>query len=298
MTATKYAILAMLFVAISETGASAQQMEVQYESSEPLPRVTFKGHNTRIHTQGLYVSDQHYLVTGRVESSPKRAVLLRFSRSNLSNCECVDITPTTHPDFDHPGGFDIDANGHFWIPISTSNRSGPSLVSRFVIRPNDALPTRPEYSFKVDDHIGAVCVANDRLMGANWDTEEVYSWSRTGKLLSKTAKKNLLSDSPNWNVAVQDWKSIRGRKNAWVAGGLDRSQSPSVATVQFIDFSAHPRARLVASTQLAQRPEVARPLTNEGIATWCDQLYLLPEDINHGAKILRFKYALRSLESR
>ena len=46
-----------------------------------------------IHTQGLYVDDEHFYVTGRFEKTPKRALLLRFERSDPQRYEYIDITP-------------------------------------------------------------------------------------------------------------------------------------------------------------------------------------------------------------
>ena len=42
--------------------------------------------------------------------------------------------------------------------------------------------------------------------------------------------------------------------------------------------------------RLAPRPDVGRPVTNEGLALLQNELFLLPEDFGKGAKVLRYSF--------
>src|SRR6185436_9099522 len=79
----------------------------------------------------------------------------------------------------------------------------------------------------VNDHIGAVAVnpKDGMILGANWDTETVYVWDRTGSLKRTLSGPDLgarglgrhsISNSPG--LAVQDWKF--GLENQLFASGL------------------------------------------------------------------------------
>ena len=268
--------------------AVAEPFRFVYERSDVLPEVEIDGQTVFIHTQGLYVTDDHYLVTGRLESKPKRSLLLRFSRKNLESYELIDIMPPPidGATLDHPGGFDVDSKGRLWIPISTSHSRGPSLICRYVIEANKPLtPRKPDFSFRVDDHIGAICwLRDDSLFGANWDTKQVYLWSADGSQRTRIDRRQLFADSPRWQLAVQDWKSIEYQgKPLIIAGGLDKTGVSSKAVIQVIDFE---KRQVLQSLFPPHRQGVSRPMTNEGIAFHAGKIYLLPEDIGRGAKVL------------
>ena len=272
--------------------ASDQQHRLVCEGADVLPEVNISGQPAIIHTQGLYVTDNHYLVTGRWESEPKRALLLRFSRNDLRAYEYIDITPPAIDGvtLDHPGGFDVDSKGRLWIPLSTSYATGTSLICRFRIEPNKPLtPREPEFFFRVNDHIGAICrTKDDSLVGANWDTKRVYLWSAEGTMRTSIDRNNLFAEAPKWQLAVQDWKfTQRNNRPFIIAGGIDKSNDSATATIQLIDFVSR---EIRESYRFPKRDDVSRPITNEGLALHESRLYLLPEDIGRGAKVLRFKF--------
>lgn len=268
----------------------AERFDLQYAGADELPVVEIGGEPVKIHTQGLYVSDQHYLVTGRLEETPKRAVLLRFKRDDLPSYEFVDITPAVADEqsLDHPGGFDVDSQGHFWIPLSTSHRRGPSLICRYQIDAGRPLAEiKLESSIRLDDHIGAICLMkDDALVGASWDTKQIYSWKPDGTLLSRVDRNEVFPESPNWQVAVQDWKNFEPGSNQILLGGIDKSNVQQQATIQLVDLVER---KILETHVFEPRDEVSRPLTNEGLAVHDDTLYLLPEDLGGGARVLRFQ---------
>lgn len=274
------------------------QTQPTFQGEDVLPAVLIDGKQAKIHTQGLYVTDRHYLVTGRLENGEdaqsRRALLLRFDRQHDMRVEFIDITPADAGEerLDHPGGFDVDAMGRLWIPISTSHHKGPSLISRYHVDPNKPLrAAQMELQFSCADHIGAICLDGDgQLHGASWDTKEVYTWDTKGTLVKRRHRSELLKDDEDWKLAVQDWKLMRQPDGGRiVAGGIDKSLASPLTTpralVQVFDWKA---GRLLHSFRLPNRDNVARPLTNEGLAVHKGELYLLPEDLGRGAKVLRF----------
>ena len=290
-----HSLIFLLFCCTVGALAAGQQRELVYENADALPEVTVGGAPAVIHTQGLYVTDQHYLVTGRLETKPKRALLLRFSRDDLRKYEVADITPPPVDGavLDHPGGFDVDSQGRFWIPLSTSNPQGPSLICRYTIDSNAALiPGNPEALIQIDDHIGAICLLkDDSLVGASWDTKDVYLWSADGSLLTSFRGAGMFGGDRRKSVAVQDWKSLDPNNNHIILGGLDKSREPSRAIIEVGDII---RGELLETHELPRREDVSRPLTNEGLAVHRGKLYLLPEDIGRGAKVLRFRFEART----
>lgn len=284
-------VLAVAGLAFSDV-ALAQQHRIAYEGADVLPEVEIDGESAIIHTQGLYVTDDHYLVTGRWESKPKRALLLRFPRNDLQSYEYIDITPlpVNGQTLDHPGGFDVDSNGRLWIPLSTSDAAGPSLICRFRIEPDKPLtPRKPEFAFQTDDHIGAICrTKDDSLVGANWDAKRVYVWSSEGTLKTCTDRTNMFANVPGWQLAVQDWKFLQRKgRPLIIAGGIDKSRESSLATIQLIDID---HGEIHETHRFPMRGDVSRPVTNEGLDLHESALYLLPEDIGRGAKVLRYKF--------
>ncbi len=278
----------------------AQAPDFQFEGSDPLPTVHINGLEAVIHTQGLFVTKDHYYVTGRLETESKRAFFLRFNRQDLKRYEYIDITPVSTPGtektLDHPGGFDF-AQGSFWIPVALSKPRGPSVILRIEMRPQEPLTNwSPQIGFLVNDHIGAICYepATRTLYGANWDTRSVYAWETSGKLKKKIDRDQLVRDNADWQLAVQDWKPAAdgffASPGVIIVGGIDKSPTrptdASVAVVEFLDLA---QQKSLSRVRMPSITGVRRPITNEGLAWHGSLLFLLPEDIGRGAKILRFR---------
>lgn len=258
----------------------------------PLPEVRVDGHLSVVHSQGLYVTKSHYLVTGRLETKPKRALLFRFSREDPAKYETMELTPPSQDGavLDHPGGFDRDKNGVYWIPVSTSNRRGPTIIYGITITDTEPLAEATIHcSLRFDDHLGALCCFEKQLLVANWDTKTVYWLNTNGDVKKKLERDQLIGGDPEWFLAVQDWKYDRQRQLV-VAGGIDKSPNPNakqtVATLAWIDFKSK---SVRSSRRFPPLQDTAKPLTNEGMAWFDGDLFLLPGDLGHDAKIFRFR---------
>ena len=265
------------------------QHRFDFEGEDRLASVEVDGEVVRIHTQGLSVTESRFFVTGRLEKHPKRALLLSFDRVGSRKYEVLDITPPELKGelLDHPGGFDRSVDGAYWIPISTSHRKGPTKICQYHIDGRVPLSKAElRSSFVVDDHIGALCCLNDgALVGANWDTNEIYVWNTKGEEKLRV-KQALTLAKGNPHVAVQDWKHFDSRMNLAIIGGLDKSAGESQAIIMVADVL---RGHVHEIHRLPQLTGVARPITNEGLAVYDGKLYLLPEDIGRGAKVLRYR---------
>lgn len=262
-----------------------QQRQFVYEGEDVLPKVLVNDEAVRIHSQGLFVTNSHFLVTGRLETKPKRALFLWFDRADSEKYEYVDITPeeVDGETLDHPGGFDVAADGTYWIPLSTSHRKGPSKICQYEVGPKVG-KLKLTSSFEVDDHIGAVCcLADGTIIGANWDTKDIYAWSAKGESLYRKKQSKIFGDR---QIAVQDWKRFGAGGSTVIMGGLEKSQLAKRATIAVADLQ---RFQLKEIRQFNRREGVSRPITNEGLAVHNGKLFLLPEDVGAGAKVLRYR---------
>ncbi|TWU13510.1 hypothetical protein CA54_23450 [Symmachiella macrocystis] len=278
--------------------ATAQSLTLEYEAVEALPNFDIDGKPARIHTQGLFVTQRHYYVTGRLETPPRRALLLRFDRKDLKTVEFVDITPKQKNPadalrLDHPGGFDFDGR-EFWIPISASRPQSRTVVLRFPHQPDKRLSaTVSKVAFTSDDHIGAIaCDSLSReLYGANWDTKLVYRWRMDGRVVETIPRQELVSDDKTWAMAVQDWKGLDNHQI--LAGGIDknRDRDPAIspAVVAILDI---PKRTMIASARLPRPEGTELTLTREGLAIRGDQLFFLPGDLGQHARVFRYQWKI------
>ena len=277
----------------------AESCELTFAGRQSLPDFEIDGRPARIHTQGLYVTDRHYYVTGRLESEPKRAMLVRFERSDPSRVEAVDITPgpripAEEDALDHPGGFDFDGES-FWIPVAVSQPHSRTAVVRIACRPERPLAEQPaELVFHVDDHIGALAFDRNakRLYGANWDTKVIFVWEPNGRPVRRIPREELVEGDSHWALAVQDWKSLG--TNRILAGGLDkrsgRDRSLSPAVIEVLDVEAR---ALRSQWRLPSPPGTDLAVTHEGIAFDGTHVFLLPGDLGAGAEVFRYRWAMK-----
>lgn len=269
-------------------GLLAQQPA--FVEAYPLPNVEVDGAEAKVHTQGLQVTSRDWLVTGRLETNPKRPLLFRFSRTDPNEYEVADLSVASDANIslDHPGGFDRDENGLLWIPVSVSNRRGPSVILGIAIKEDRPLSEMSiVHSIYFEDHVGAVCcVGQGTLLAANWDTKTVYRFETAARDVRNKKAKDVSAAISGF--AVQDWKYDAVSKRV-LAGGIDKSPTrnpdESEAVITWIDLATGASKKL----RLESRSDVTRPLTNEGLDWFEGELYLLPEDLGRGAKILRFK---------
>lgn len=293
--------LHLLIVLISTSMSSAlpacagDGLEIACKRREPLPAFEYEGKPARIHTQGLFATDRHYYVTGRLETPPKRPLLVRFQRDDTQQVEVLDLSPGTADasdgvGVDHPGGFDSDGRS-FWIPVAVSRPHSSTVVVRVPHEPDRSLSELPvEAVFRVDDHLGAIAFDREAklIFAANWDTRQILVYRTDGALVERIRREDLVAGDPGWALAVQDWKSLGN--DLILAGGIDKSPqrdrrvSPSV--IEVLDI---PGRRRVARVHL-DPPEHGRgPLTREGLARLGDTLLFLPGDLGRDAAIFHYQ---------
>lgn len=259
---------------------------LKYLWAKELSGIKINGRAIRVHLQGLFVTKTHFFVTGRLETSPRRALLLRIDRSDSKNVEHLDITfsrrgSSPHVQrLDHPGGFDCDGK-QLWIPVSASKPRSPTVVVRVPLDGDGAFCERPrDVAFEIDDHIGALAIdaESNRLYGANWDTRLIYVWGLDGVCVRKIARDQFIKADPAWYLAVQDWKHIGD--GLILASGIDRSKRPSKtgsrSVVELLDLRRGVCLRRIC---LSRRPESDHCMTREGMAFCGDRLFMLPGDI-------------------
>ncbi|MDA1274521.1 MAG: DUF6454 family protein [Verrucomicrobia bacterium] len=279
-------------IALATTTAT-EPITLSLENKTRIPSFTINGKPARIHSQGLYVTDLHYFVTGRLETEPKRALFIRISRNNPSMVESVDITPTDlNPDpADHPGGFDFDGKT-FWIPISPSKPNSHAVIVRFPHHPDERLDRYgAETAFTVNDHIGALAVDRDsqQLAGANWDTKIIYLWNLDGQITSRIPQQNLQRPDRKTILAVQDWKYVGNGQ--LLASGLDKNPSRAPQTPRALIEIIDPKSRVVIAQGRLPRPTGAtHDVTNEGVALFEGNLYFLPGDVGIESVIYCYRW--------
>ncbi len=275
------------------------QMKLEYLGRQALPNFEIGGRIARIHTQGLFVTDRHYYVTGRLQRNPRRPLLVRFDRSNLSVVEHVDLLAARgvaagDASLDHPGGFDFDGES-FWIPLAVGRPNSTSLLVRFHPQAERPLAElRLEAAFRVGDHIGAVACdrAAGRLYGANWDAKFIYVWKPDGTLVEKIAQTDLLPANADRALAVQDWKGIGDQ--GILAGAVDKNPrlrpAESKAVLQWIDVRSKREVHTVRLTSPPQRQVVP---TQEGMAVFHNEVFFLPADLGANAEVFRYRWLQR-----
>ena len=142
-----------------------------------------------------------------------------------------------------------------WIPVAEYRRESSAVIQR-----RNKRTLKIESQFEVQDHIGAIAVTNQAVVGANWDARELYIWDRAGKLIRKVR-----NPSP---VAFQDLKFIDGKL---VGSGLDSSKSGAMVWMDWPSLK-------VVRTIWVGRTDRGVAYTHEGMTVRDGKLWLLPED--------------------
>jgi hypothetical protein len=269
-----------------------------YVDRQALPNFEIGGQPARIHTQGLFITDRYFYVTGRLQRSPKRALLIRFDRLNPSLVEHVDLLiasgnlAESEATFDHPGGFDYDGES-FWIPVAVSRPMSKSLVVKVRPEPGASLGSaKVKTAFRLNEHIGAIAfdTATRRLFGANWDARSIYVWKQDGTFIEKFSQTDFSPKTAGRAFAIQDWKGLG--KQWLLVGALDKSAhrrpEESIAVLQLIDMRNKCEAAVI---RLASPPDREIPLSKEGMAVFNDQVFFLPADLGSNAAVFRYRWS-------
>lgn len=278
------------------------EVSLSFVRSQAIPNIEIDGRAAHIHTQGIFVDENHLYITGRLENEPKRPLFLRFDRKDPKRFSYIDLSIPDkrfqRAQLDHPGGFDCDGE-YFWIPVAKSQPRGPSVVVK--VPKNATAPfeaRKPQVAYVVEDHIGAVaCQPTGTLWGANWDTKQIYRWEAEGRLMERMDRDKFHRDDNTWALAVQDWKFAK--LSTWteepllVAGGLDKSSSRDESKPRsVVDIFTESRER-ISRIHVRGVEGFRGHMTNEGLCLLNgDTLCLLPADIGRDAKLYFFSVAV------
>ncbi len=220
------------------------------------PRVGFNA----FHVQGLLVTKDCFYVTS-VNALKREGWIFKLDRKTMKRLGKRQLA--IDEDI-HPGGIDFDGE-RIWVPVAAYRRHSHTHIMTV-----DPTTLEAKTQFQVDDHIGAVARSNDRLIGANWGTEQLYVWSLDGRLLAK-------KPSPT-GVAYQDCKG-RGDTIACLGGG-------------YLDWIDVKRWRLVKRFPVG-RSRSGASLSREGLGLYGDSVFFLPDD-GPTARIYEYAFAPRS----
>lgn len=154
----------------------------------------------------------------------------------------------------HPGGLCLDG-GDLWLPVAEYRRASTTQIQR-----RDKRTLMLVQSFSVVDHIGCLAASANRLFGGNWDSLDIYEWTKKGTLSNKRT-----------NISGTRYQDMKFAGNRLIGGGL---RSKTHGAVDFLDpQSLEIRRRIEFAT--TDRGVV---FTNEGMTVKGNMLYLLPED--------------------
>jgi hypothetical protein len=203
------------------------------------------------HVQGILVAGDRLFLTS-VDRAARKGYLFEYALPSGKQLRAIEIQDG---DRFHPGGLDADARS-LWIPVAEYRRSSTAVIQK-----RNRKTLELEASFRVADHIGCVAVGKSRIFGGNWDSKQIYEWTRDGRELSKR-------DNPS-AVRFQDMKFRNGRI---VASGIS---GPGTGAIEFLDPIT--LAARAARIDLG-KTDRGVVFTNEGMDWAKDRFYLLAED--------------------
>jgi len=154
----------------------------------------------------------------------------------------------------HPGGLSLDGED-LWLPVAEYRRASTTQIQR-----RDKRTLRLLQSFQVADHIGCIAAAPNKLYGGNWDSLDIYEWSKKGATSNKRT-----------NTTGTRYQDMKFAANRLIAAGL---RSKTQGAVDFLDPNSLDLRRRI-DLGVTDRGTV---FTNEGMAVKGNMLYLLPED--------------------
>jgi uncharacterized protein DUF6454 len=202
------------------------------------------------HVQGIDVDGSRLWVTA-VDRTAKRGWLFEYKLPEGRPVRSIEIQDG---DRFHPGGMMADGDS-LWIPVAEYKKESTAIIQR---RNKQSLAL--EFQFKVDDHIGAVAVTPEGIVGANWDARSLYVWDRFGKQIRKVPNPS--------EVAFQDMKFENGEL---IGSGLLPDKS---GVIIWMDWPSLRVNRRIA----VGRTDRGIAYTQEGMAIRKQTLWLLPED--------------------
>ncbi len=220
----------------------------QLDTFRALPIVTLLADTH--HVQGIEVH-QATLWLSSVDVKTKQGHLFQFNRKTG---KLIRSTEVQQGDRYHPGGISRDG-ASLWVPVAEYRRNGTSTIQK-----RDAKTLVLQSEFLADDHIGAIAVTPESLIGANWDAQYFHVWTKSGKLLHKLPNPTAL--------AIQDMKYANGEL---VAAGLFKDGTGAILWLEW------PTLRELRRIN-AGKTDRGVTFTHEGFALLGRKLFLLPED--------------------
>ncbi|MCZ2075417.1 MAG: hypothetical protein HUU41_11740 [Bryobacteraceae bacterium] len=214
------------------------------------PLQTVELHAETHHVQGIDVEGGTLWVSA-VDTRSRRGLLFRFDRKTGKLLHSAEVHSGERY---HPGGISIEG-GSVWVPVAEYR---PSSTTSMQKRHRGTFALQAE--FDINDHIGAVAIVPEGLVGANWDAREFYVWRKTGERLRRVANPS--------GIAIQDMKFVNGRL---IASGLGGDGRGAVIWLEW------PRLKELRRMYVG-RTDRGVAFTHEGLAIHGRTLYLLPED--------------------
>lgn len=204
---------------------------------------------TMDHVQGVHI-DGNKLWVSWVDRNKHTGHLGEFDVTTGKLVRSVDVHEGERY---HPGGIASDDRS-IWLPVAEYKANSSATIQR---RNRDTLAL--EARFDVSDHIGCIAVAPDAIYGGNWDSRDIYTWTRDGKQVAKRVNPSA--------TRYQDMKYVNG---ALLGSGLRRNEG----AIDFLDGTDLRLRRRIRAGKSGR----GVVLTHEGMAIDAGRLYLLPED--------------------
>jgi hypothetical protein len=202
------------------------------------------------HVQGIDVEGDMLWVSS-VDKATRKGFLYKLDRHTGHILAQAEVQAG---DKFHPGGLTLDGDD-LWLPVAEYRRASTAQIQR-----RDKRTLRLLASFEVNDHIGCIAASRTRLYGGNWDTREIYEWTKAGKQLARR--------NNNAGTRYQDMKFV---KDQLVAAGL---RAKGKGAIDWLD----PRTLEPVRREELQTTDRGVVYTNEGMTLRNGTIYLLPED--------------------
>jgi beta-lactamase class D len=201
------------------------------------------------HVQGIEVDGDRLWVTW-VDRKNKTGHLGEFE---LSTGKLIRSVPVHNGERYHPGGMAGDGDW-LWLPVAEYKPRSSAVIQK---RSKKTLALETEFS--VPDHIGCVAVDGDRVYGGNWDSLQMYTWDRDGRLV----------ETRN-NTSGTSFQDVKAQNGELIGAGL----RPDGGSIDWLDAKTLRLNRRL----FAGKTDRGVFSTHEGMAISGDWLYLLPED--------------------
>ncbi len=202
------------------------------------------------HVQGIDVEGDQLWVSS-VDRRQGKGFLYRISLSDGATQGSVEVQDGKKI---HPGGIERDGDS-IWVPVAEYDRDGPTNIEK-----RNKKTLARESAFLVNDHIGCVAAARDRLVGGSWSSRTIYTWSKDGKELDRRA-----------NPSPTEWQDLKMDGALLMGAGNQSRNAGAVEWLTLPDLTLVRRLRAGVTDR-------GLPMTNEGMTYREGRLYFLPED--------------------